>query len=232
MPYLKPNHYLKEKIEFQIIFYTHYDENSNLNNAYEKVDASKISAFGTYTSDDEDNDDQKSSYDLATGISKLRIRNLNDENTNNQDGVVENIFANLFNQTAHNVLSVANIFGKDLNFFDYNDTETANINNLELRDNIFFNQKVLNSWQINIRLIKLKYLLGIKENTLFYCTIKIDEQEFQTTIKSINCLTFDEVYFINNNVYIYFNYVFYIVVVFRYLHIVLIILDQMRYLIS
>jgi hypothetical protein len=60
-----------------------------------------------------------------------------------------------------------------------------------------YKKKFLNkidNWQIRVRIIKLKYLLGITENTLCYCTIKIGDHEFKTSIKSSNDLSFNEVF--------------------------------------
>ena len=79
-----------------------------------------------------------------------------------------------------------------MNYFD--ETVFKDTNNIiNLIGNEQFTAKILNSWQIRVRILKLKYLLGIKENTSIYVKVSIGEQDFSTQIKQVNDLTFTEV---------------------------------------
>jgi hypothetical protein len=66
----------------------------------------------------------------------------------------------------------------------------SELNTLDINES-FYNE--LNSWQIRVRIIRMKYLLGLTENTLCYCKIKIGDEEFKTKEKPIESLNYNEV---------------------------------------
>lgn len=98
---------------------------------------------------------------------------------------INNFFQQITETTADFITDKMSDFDESL----YQGTE----NIVNLIGNEQFTAKILNSWQIRVRIIKLKYLLGIKENTSIYVKVKIGEQEFFTQIKQVNDLTFAEV---------------------------------------
>ena len=61
---------------------------------------------------------------------------------------------------------------------------------------VVYDEKFLNKmreWQINVKILKLRYLISIEENTVYYCNIKIGDREFNTEVKPIENLTFTDV---------------------------------------
>lgn len=86
------------------------------------------------------------------------------------------------------------------------DSLTENNSETVLNDSLLMNQDVkelitqiigkkishkLNSWIIRVQLIEIKHLLGNEKNV--YCTVRIGNQLFKTSVKPIDKLRFNEV---------------------------------------
>lgn len=73
-----------------------------------------------------------------------------------------------------------------------NNNELGEINLHNLLNQIFYadlNEKIT-SWQVRVRIIELKHLIGINETV--YCVVEIGDQKFRTKEKHIDNLLFND----------------------------------------
>ena len=123
--------------------------------------------------EDDDND-----HNVNAAVIKMRPNNLNILSLNS-------LFQQITQNTAEKITEMSD-------FEELINQESESI--INLIGNEQFTAKILNSWQIRVRIVKLKYLLGIKENTSLYVKVNIGEDEFCTQIKQVNDLIFTEVF--------------------------------------
>lgn len=60
----------------------------------------------------------------------------------------------------------------------------------------------ITSWQVKVQLIEIKNLFGNNKNV--YCTVKIGDQMFRSSTKSVDKMRFNEVYLFEESFYIEF----------------------------
>jgi hypothetical protein len=143
-----------------------------------KIEINEIDVY-EYSEDDDNDDDKDPTYNVGEEIVKTGV-----SPRKTALGVGQ-----LFQRMTINAVTLLTKKMDDFDDLLFQDTE----NIINLIGNEQFTAKILNSWQIRVRIEKLKYLLAIKENTSIYVKVNIGEQEFCTQIKQINDLSFNEV---------------------------------------
>jgi hypothetical protein len=142
------------------------------------------------------------SFKIKWGLNKTENWSLSNKNSMNDSieefntGSTNSIpqLADLINVVLKSTVSVIEPTKNKQDDSKFNDEirarQLTEINSLDIIES-FYNET--NNWQIRVRIRKIRYLLGLTENTLCYCKITVGNEEFKTNVKPINNMNYNEV---------------------------------------